>query len=67
MIEFQQTLIDDFNNALQNDCVPSVVAKYHAGIWRDPKGVVRYFIHHQGTLYYLVITNNQTFDVERIL
>ena len=66
MDEFQQMLINDFNHALQNDSISTIVAKYQAGIWRDPEGVVRYFIHHQGKLYYLVLASNQTFVIERV-
>ena len=38
MDEFQQTLINDFNQALQDNSVLETVAKYQAGVWRDPEG-----------------------------
>ena len=66
MADFVQTLIDDFNNALRNNTINNAVVRYQAGVWRDPKGVVRYFVHRQGKLYYLIQTNEQSFLVEKV-
>ena len=66
MDEFQQTLINDFNQALQDNSVLETVAKYQAGVWRDPEGVVSYFVPHQGKVYYLIQTNEQSFLVEKV-
>ena len=66
MADFVQTLIDDFNNALQNNTINNAVVRYQAGVWRDSLGIVRYFVPHQGKLYYLIQTNEQSFLVEKV-
>ena len=74
MDNFELFIVDEFNNAFQgdgqtierNERINKLLAKHHVGVWFDPEHSVRYFVPHQGKLYYLTSHDNQTFSIERV-
>lgn len=74
MDNFELFIVNEFNHAFNDgqtsderlEQINKLLNKYHVGVWFDTKQRVRYFIPHQGKLYYLIRSDDQTFSIERV-